>query len=403
MRGVSIPLAISGLVTPVGIALSAAFGLGIDAPASGAAATTQAASTEAASIVDTRPGDSVELYRAEETAFRAAAGRVAPCVVTIETIGGTQPSASPAGPATAPAGGPRRPREAESTRFVIADGPATGIVYSADGLILTSSSNFARDPSLITVVLPDGRRFVAELLARDEVRQLAMIKIAAEGLPTPEWVASPGEVRVGQWALALGRGFGGKDCSLSAGIISGLNRQSGLAIGTDAKLSPANFGGPLIDLRGRVLGVAVPMGLAGGQIAGVELYDSGIGFAVPAWHVRKSAEALAVGHSLRRGLLGVAIERSTKGILRIAGVGEPSPAGRAGLQAGDEVVTVDGRQIKNYSELQRLMRPRAAGERVAITVRRNGKEIEATVVLGVPEDMGPIPAASQPATVPAPK
>ena len=196
--------------------------------------------------------------------------------------------AAEAGGAPAPAG------------FIIADGPTTGLIYSADGLILTSAFNFIRDPSVITVALPDGRACPAELLARDEVRQLAMLKIAATGLPTPQW-SDDCHLRVGQWVIAFGRGFDSPEPSLTAGIISGLNRQSGLAVQTDAKLSPANYGGPLIDLDGRVIGIAVPVGLGGDALAGVELYDSGIGFVIPATQVAASAKALAVGHSLRRG------------------------------------------------------------------------------------------------------
>lgn len=120
-------------------------------------------------------------------AFRRAAGKVAASVVTIETVGGAQP-----------ADGQRR-----GPSFVVADGPATGLVWSADGLILTSSFNFVRDPSVISVVLPDGRRFVAELLARDEIRRLAMLKIAADRLSVPQW-APLDDMKPGPSAWAAG-------------------------------------------------------------------------------------------------------------------------------------------------------------------------------------------------------
>jgi S1-C subfamily serine protease len=123
---------------------------------------------------------------ADETAdvtaevFRSAALEVAPCVVTIETVGGAQPTESG-----------RR-----ASPFVVADGPTTGLIWSADGLILTSSFNFVRDPSVISVVLSDGRRFVAELLARDEIRRLAMLKISVGDLPVPQWAATS-DMKVG--------------------------------------------------------------------------------------------------------------------------------------------------------------------------------------------------------------
>lgn len=335
--------------------------------------------------------DSLALYQAQQQAFRAARDLVAPSVVTIETVGGTQPPARPTG--SAPAGGrrdPRRPFNLDPTGsgFIIADGPTTGMIYSEDGHILTSLFNFIRDPAVITVTLPDGRRFVGEFLARDEVRRLAMIKIEAAGLPVPVWINGVEDLRVGQWAVALGRGFGGSDCTLSAGIISGLNRQSGLAVQTDAHLSPANFGGPLIDLDGRVIGLNVPMGMGASQMAGVELYDSGIGFAVPPWQLLTSAKDLAVGHNLRRGLLGVRLDtRQGKG-LRVVATADPSPARRSGIEAGDLIAAVDGLKVESYPELTRIMRSRLAGQRVTISIQRDDREIEIPVVLAVPEDLG---------------
>lgn len=347
--------------------------------------------------------DSLELMRAQQEAFRAAVERVKHCVVTIETVGGTQPTERGAAPTTRPGG--RRGAPAPPG-FIVADGPTTGLIYSSDGLIITSSFNFVRDPSVITVILPDGRRFVGELLARDEVRRLAMLRIDATGLPTPEWLRDPGALRVGQWAIALGRGFGGPEPSVTVGIISGLNRQAGLAIQTDAKLSPANFGGPLLDLDGRVIGINVPMGTSTGELAGVELYDSGIGFAIPTWQIEAVAKDLADGHNLRRGLLGVGLDRRVRDRIVIRGVASPSPAERAGLQPGDVIRAIDDQPVSTYPDLNRKMRTRLAGQRVRLKVQRGSEELEITVVLAVPEDLGPItggsPEDEPPATQPEP-
>lgn len=337
--------------------------------------------------------DSLELMRAQQEAFRAAAERVKRCVVTIETVGGTQPVEGGAAPTTGP--GNRRRGPAQRPGFIVADGPTTGLIYSPDGLIITSSFNFVRDPSVITVILPDGRRFVGELLARDEVRRLAMLRINATDLPVPEWIRDRGALRVGQWVIALGRGFGGPEPSLTAGIISGLNRQAGLAVQTDAKLSPANFGGPLLDLDGRVIGINVPMGTSTGELAGLELYDSGIGFAVPAWQIEAVAKDLADGHNLRRGLLGVGLDRRVSDRIVISGVASPSPAERAGLQRGDVIRAIDDQPVGTYLDLQRIMRARLAGQRVRLKVRRGGEDLEITVVLAVPEDLGPIADGSR--------
>jgi len=346
-------------------------------------------------------GDAAALYRGQQEVFRQAMARVAPTVVTIETVGGTQPPAAAmptSRPAARPAPGPRSMSPTGSP-FIIADGPTTGLVYSSDGLILTSAFNFVRDPPVITVILSDGRRFVGELLARDEVRKLAMLKINATGLPTPRWVTDQAGLRVGQWALALGRGFGavvadpkserpGRDPSISVGIISGLNRASGLAIQTDARLSPANFGGPLIDTRGRVLGLCVPMGIGTGQMAGVEWYDSGVGFAIPHPQIRESADALAVGHSVRRGLLGIRVDLKVKDEVRVSGIADPSPARRAGMRVGDVIIAIDDQPVQAYPDLKRVMRARLAGEWVKVRVRRGDDQVELQLVLAVPEDLG---------------
>lgn len=319
-------------------------------------------------------------------ALRHAANQAAPSVVTIETVGGTQPR-----------------RESPGAAFIVAEGPTTGLIWSADGLILTSAFNFVRDPSVITVVLSDGRRFVAELIARDQIRRLAMLRIDATGLPVPQW-ADIDEVKVGQWALSLGHGFGklpldgepiAGGCTITAGIISGLGRMSGLVVQTDAKLSPANFGGPLVDLDGRIIGICVPFGLETGQLTGVEWYDSGIGFAVPRRQIDVAADELARGRNLRPGLLGIGLARHPSAII-VAGCGDPSPALRAGIQPGDQLLAIDDQPVSSFAQLKRVLRPRSAGSRVIVHVRRDGQEIELPLTLATSEDIGPVTAPEAP-------
>jgi serine protease Do len=100
-------------------------------------------------------------------------------------------------------------------------------------------------------------------------------------LPVPVF-ADPAHLRIGQYAVAIGFGYGGDEPAISAGIVSALNRLAGRAVQTDAKLSPANYGGPLIDIEGRVIGINVPLSPKTDEtLGGTEWYDSGIGFAVP--------------------------------------------------------------------------------------------------------------------------
>mgnify|MGYP002623549911 CR=1 FL=1 len=327
-----------------------------------------------------------ERLQAEQLVFRAATERVAPFVVSIETVGGTQPPARARRPSTQPSDPPRRPApKPTGSGFIIAEGPTTGVIYSADGLILTSAFNFILEPSLITVRLADGRRFVGELLAKDEARKLAMVKIDASDLQTPTWVEADSSIRVGQRVIALGRGLGGDECSIS------------MAVQTDAKLSPVNYGGPLIDIDGRIVGINVPMGMMHGDMAGVELYDSGTGFAIPFSQVATSAKDLSVGHNLRRGMIGIAVDRRVQDKVIVTGIADPSPALNSGLQVGDQITAIDGTPIEIYLDLRRALASRLAGEWIKVTVDRAGRTIVTELILAVPEDLGDIPRPEPPA------
>src|SRR5262249_31278387 len=209
------------------------------------------------------------------------------------------------------------------------------------------------------VVLADGRRFVARLLARDTIRRLALLKIDASDLPVRDW-AAPSETHVGQYAIACGRGFGGPTPSLSVGLVSALGRPSTTAAQTAAKPSPANYGGPLIDIDGRVIGICVPMAGGGGELAGIEWYDSGIGFAIPRDRVEAVIERLTAGKDVDAGRIGVQLDmaQSEEGDdepprIRIAAIADPSPAKNAGLQLGDLILAVNGTSLGQIGELQR--------------------------------------------------
>ena len=119
----------------------------------------------------------------------------------------------------------------------------------------------------------------ARLVATDHNRMISLLKIdAAKPLPVAE-VAPLAEMRVGQWTIAVGRTFEGQQPNLAVGMLSATNRVWGKAIQTDAAVSPNNYGGPMVDLQGRVMGVLVPLSSNDvSEVAGVEWYDSGIGF-----------------------------------------------------------------------------------------------------------------------------
>ncbi|MBK8916016.1 MAG: trypsin-like peptidase domain-containing protein [Phycisphaerales bacterium] len=318
----------------------------------------------------------------QQLAFRAALQAVRPSIVRIETIGGAQPVQS----------SERGEERVVEARFRQADGPTTGVLWSTDGLIVTSSFNFIRDPSVITVTLHDGRRFVARLLARDAPARIAVLKIDAADLPAAR-TRPVSALRVGQWALTAGFGHATTDPAVSVGVISALQRTNGLTVQTDAKTSPANYGGPLFDLDGAVCGVCVPMGQGGDEQAGVEWYDSGIGFAASVDRIERHLPALAAGRSVVRGFLGVALaprevrfEPSTAEAVKAAsgmrvGPNPRDPAAAAGLAEGDVITHLDEEPTPRMAELRRALWARAAGESVRVRYVREGALHEALLTL----------------------
>ena len=202
-----------------------------------------------------------------------------------------------------------RPSAAWSKSKECSSAPARrrGLVVDPSGYIISSAFNFVNKPTSILVRLPDGTRKPAKLVATDHSRMLVLLKIDAEKpLPVCE-IAPQGEMRVGQWAIAVGRTFESDRPNMAVGILSALDRIWGKAIQTDAAVSPNNYGGPLVDIRGRVMGVLVPLSPeAAGEIAGMEWYDSGIGFAIPVEHIQQVLPRLKKGEDLYPGLAGFA-------------------------------------------------------------------------------------------------
>jgi serine protease Do len=171
---------------------------------------------------------------------------------------------------------------------------------------------------------------------------------------------------------------------LSVGVVSALGRASGRAVQTDAKISPNNYGGPLIDIHGRVLGVLTPLPVMGdGELSGAQFYDSGIGFAatLDAWQSR--LDSLKAGHDLAPGLMGISLKPGDVYVLpaEVAVCQLHSPAYKAGLRAGDKIVEVDGRRIQRQMQLRHALGPHYAGDTVAVTVEREGKRIETSIEL----------------------
>jgi len=311
-----------------------------------------------------------------------AVEKASPWLVTVQVYGGTRAALAPPAPKAKGKGGKKKrksllPRGAP--RFPVARGATTGVILSQDGLVLTSLWSFQLQPVAVVVGLPDGRRFTARALGRDFSRGLALLKIEGKDLPCPE-PAPPASYRTGSWVLALGRVFGPKTPEISLGIVSATGRIGGKAVQTDASVSPANYGGALVDLSGRILGVLVPLSPRG-YAAGIQWYDSGIGFAADWRGIQEVLPRLKKGEDLHPGFLGVATSPADLGPgAKIASV--TGPARKGGLRKGDRILTLAGERVLNPFHLKRLLAARYAGEKVPLRLRRGMKEIDLQVTLG---------------------
>lgn len=300
--------------------------------------------------------EDVDVAVLRQQAVRDAVATVAPSVVRIETIGGLEKVGD----------------------VLYGEGPTTGLIVTPDGFIVSSAFNFAQKPSSILVTLPDGSRTPARLVATDHSRMLVLLKVDVdESLPVPQ-VAPADAHRVGRWAIALGRTFDASAPNLSLGIVSALGRVSGKALQTDAKISPANYGGALVDIEGRVLGVLVPLSPSEtGTLAGFEWYDSGIGFAIPLAHILSVLPRMVDGNDLHPGLLGVSLggDEQNAEAPRIAECRVNSPAAKGGLAAGDVIVGLDDKQIATAADVKNELNRRYAGDKVRVVVKRGDEQV----------------------------
>ncbi|HEX8526975.1 Do family serine endopeptidase [Allosphingosinicella sp.] len=271
----------------------------------------------------------------------------------------------------------------------------SGFIISADGYVVTNNHVVApaRDNAVveaITVTLHDGTEYEAEVVGRDNVSDLAVLRIRPRGaLPFVRFGDSR-QVRVGDWVIAIGNPFtlGG---TVTAGIVSALHRNlpgGGVYdrfIQTDAPINSGNSGGPMFDLQGNVIGINTALvSPTGGNV--------GIGFAIPAEQARPIVEALRRGERVRRGYIGVGLQELNAGVAAALGIernrGElirsvapGGPAARAGVQEGDVVISVNGQPVTPQQTLSYLVSTLPIGSRVPLEIIRDGRRSTVTVVL----------------------
>jgi len=271
-------------------------------------------------------------------------------------------------------------------------GMGSGFIIDESGLVLTN--NHVVDGAVtIRVRLDDGRSFDAEVLGRDPLTDVALVKIKGTKGPLPYVkLGSSGEIKVGDWVVAIGNPFG-LASSVSAGIISALDRDIGMGrydqfLQTDAAINPGNSGGPLFNLKGEVVGI-------NSAIVG---QATGIGFAVPSDLVKALLPQLEKKGYVTRGWLGVQIQDVTPVLGRAMGspvsegalvgsVNENSPAKKGGVREEDIVVAIDGEKVRSGGDLTRIVALKKPETTVGLTVYRGKRKLELKVKLGTRPDL----------------
>jgi len=279
----------------------------------------------------------------------------------------------------------------------------SGFIVSADGYIVTNNHVISGVPteqgkvtiSSITVTLPDHKEYKATVVGKDAASDLAVLKIDAHNLPFVEFGDST-KTRVGDWVIAIGNPFalGG---TVTAGIVSAIHRSIGAGpydryIQTDAAINQGNSGGPMFDLNGNVVGINTAIySPSGGNV--------GIGFAIPAEEAKPVVAQLMRGERVHRGYLGVQIQPMQDDIAQalrlpkdrgeiVAHVEPGQPAARAGVQQGDVIVKVNGKEVTPDNTLSYMVAGLPVGSKVVLDVIRNGKPATLTAMLAErpPED-----------------
>ena len=279
-------------------------------------------------------------------------------------------------------------------------GAGSGVIISRDGYILTNN-HVVEGAKEVSVTLADKGEFKAQIVGRDPKTDLAIVKIdAGENLPAAS-IGDSDQIKVGDWVLAIGNPFG-LGHTVTSGIVSAKGRVIGAGpyddfIQTDASINPGNSGGPLFNMKGEVIGINTAI-IPDGQ---------GIGFAIPVNTAKPLIPQLEANGEVTRGYLGVNIQSITpdlskalnleksKGAL-VAEVVPGGPADKAGIKAGDVIVSFDGKPVHDSHDLPAMVAATAIGREVPITLVRNGKEIKIAAVIAKLESDGTRLAETKP-------
>ncbi len=269
------------------------------------------------------------------------------------------------------------------------EGVGSGVIFRKDGYIITNNHVVANAKELI-VSLADGRTLKGKLIGTDELTDLAVVKVDADNLPTAK-LGDSDKIVVGEPAIAIGNPMGLEfQGSVTAGVISALNRTLDISdrslklIQTDAAINPGNSGGALVNADGEVIGINSAKVAANGV--------EGMGFSIPINTVKTVVAQLMDKGYVARPYLGVSvfdpesaarygyILNIDKGVY-IFRLTLNGPADKAGLQRGDIILKVDGKEVNNVSDVRSAIVNHKVGDQVEVVYDRNGRKAKTTVTL----------------------
>jgi serine protease Do len=288
-----------------------------------------------------------------------------------------------------PTPSPRRPNPAQpqapQSQEEVPRGIGSGFITSADGYIMTNA-HVVEGSSEVFVTLTDKREFKAKIIGSDKRTDVALLKIEGANLPHLA-IGDSDKIRAGEWVLAIGSPFG-LDNTVTAGIVSAKARDTGdylPLIQTDVAVNPGNSGGPLINLKGEVVGI-------NSQIYSRSGGFMGISFAVPIDEALRVADQLKAGGRVTRGRIGVQIGEVTKEVAESLGLAKAqgalvsrvetaSPAEKAGIEAGDIIQKFNGVMIDRPNDLPRMVGSIKPGSRATVTIWRKGASRDMTMTV----------------------
>ena len=272
----------------------------------------------------------------------------------------------------------------------------SGVIVNAEDGIVMTNYHVIKGADEVQVSLADGRSFEAKVLGEDADLDIAILKIEADDLVEVK-IANSDQLEIGDFVVAIGNPFG-LGQTVTTGVVSALGR-SGLGIEgyenfiqTDASINPGNSGGALVNLAGELIGINTAIiAPSGGNV--------GIGFAIPANMAKASMDQIIEHGEVKRGQIGVGIQNITpdlrkafdiengQGGVLVTNVMEDSPAEDAGLKSGDVIIAVDGQKTTSTGKLRSQVGMKMIGERVTLTLLRDGDEKRINVKVGKPSSL----------------